>query len=476
MFDSPSPTPKGPPPKPAARKGNVSLWTYFRLFKKDILSAQPARLYRAWMAEMRTPFFRSYLCNDPELVDLVLKQRPQDFPKSERMRVGLKPLLGESIFISNGALWAHQRRIIDPAFEGGRLRIVFPSMWDSGVAAVERLSALADKGPVEIEAQTSHVAMDVIFRTLFSVPIEHEIANAAFQTFRAHQAAQPVANVTAVLPLPRWFPRFHSRKTKATARIIRDLIGQLVDMRAREIAEGTAPDDLATKIMTTPDPETGKCFDRDEMVDQVSIFFLAGHETSAAALAWALFLLARDPEWQERVADEARAAFEPEKIYFSTLSKLKDSRAVFREAMRLYPPVPMFVREAACPEHFRDRDVAKGSQVILSPWHLHRHERLWERPDEFDPGRFATPNGKECLRNAYIPFSAGQRVCPGSAFAMAEGTLILSMFVRAFRFELVEGREPMPVAHLTVRAADGIHLRLMPRDSAHVKPTEKAAT
>jgi cytochrome P450 len=476
VFDSHTATPKGPPPKPAARTGNVSLWTYFRLFKKDILSAQPARLYRAWMAEMRTPFFRSYLCNDPELVDLVLKQRPQDFPKSERMRVGLKPLLGESIFISNGALWAHQRRIIDPAFEGGRLRIVFPSMWDSGVAAVERLRTLAGQGPVEIEAQTSHVAMDVIFRTLFSVPIEHEIANAAFETFRAHQAAQPVANVTAVLPLPRWFPRFHSRKTKATARIIRDLIGQLTDMRVRQIAEGTAPDDLATKIMTTPDPETGKCFERDEMVDQVAIFFLAGHETSAAALAWALYLLARYPEWQEKVAQEALDAFEPDKIYFSTLSKLRDSRSVFREAMRLYPPVPMFVREAACPERFRDRDVAKGSQVILSPWHLHRHERLWERPDDFDPGRFATPNGKECLRNAYIPFSAGQRVCPGSAFAMAEGTLILSMFVRAFRFDLVDGREPMPVAHLTVRSHDGIHLRLTPRANAPVKPLEKAAT
>jgi len=473
VFDESSTLTSKRPPKPKSRQRRVSIWTYFKLFKKDILSAQPAHLYRAWMAEMKTPFFRSYLCNDPELVDLVLKQRPMDFPKSERMRVGLKPLLGESIFISNGELWAHQRRIIDPAFEGGRLRTVFPAMWDSGVAAVERLEALADGRPVEIEAQTSHVAMDVIFRTLFSVPVEHQIANAAFETFRAHQEAQPLANIAGVLPLPKWFPRFHSRKTRETARTIRDLIGQLTEMRASEIAQGKAPDDLATKIMTTADPETGKVFDTEEMIDQVAIFFLAGHETSAAALAWSLYLLALFPEWQDKVATEAQTAFEPEKIYFSTLSKLRQSRSVFRESMRLYPPVPMYVREAACPEHFRDRSVRRGSQVVISPWHLHRHERLWDRPDDFDPGRFDTPNGKECLRSAYIPFSAGARVCPGSAFAMAEGPLLLSMLVRAFRFDLIEGDEPVPVAHLTVRSGNGIRLRLTPRQELPKKDIEK---
>ncbi len=464
------------PPKPTPRPENVNIWAYFKLFKKDILSAQPARLYRAWMAEMRTPFFRSYLCNDPTLVDLVLKKRPMDFPKSERIRVGLKPLLGESVFISNGELWAHQRRIIDPAFEeGGRLRNIFPAMWDSGMAAVERLQKLAnDNDTIEIEAQTSHLAMDVIFRTLFSVPIENEIAAAAFAAFRDHQQAQPVANIAAALPFPKWFPRFHSRKTRETARTIRGLIGQLTDQRAAEIAAGTAPDDLATKIMTTPDPETGKLFEREEMIDQVAIFFLAGHETSAAALGWALYLLARYPEWQEKLANEAQTAFEPDKIYFSTLSKLKTSRAVFREAMRLYPPVPLFVREAACPETFRERKVRPGSQVIISPWHLHRHQRLWDRPDEFDPGRFETKNGKECQRKgAYIPFSAGARVCPGSAFAMAEGTLLLSMLVRAFRFERIEGHDPMPVAHLTTRSADGIYLRVTQRTPLPEKEVDR---
>lgn len=448
---------------PPARRGKVGLWSYLRLFRRDILSAQPAHLYRAWMAEFRTPFFRSFLVNDPPLVDRILSAPATEFPKSERIRVGLKPLLGESVFISNGETWARQRRIIDPSFEGGRLKTVFPAMWDAAQAAVARLASRADGRPVEIEAETSHVAMDVIFRTLFSMPVEHETAAAAFAAFRAHQAAQPVANIAALLPWPRWMPRRHGRGARKTAATIRRLIGQLVATRAAAIAAGRAPDDLATRIMTTRDPVTGSGFTPAEMSDQVAIFFLAGHETSAAALGWALYLLALHPEWQDRVAAEALAEIDPEKLYFSTLSRLKTARAVFREAMRLYPPVPMYVRDAACPQEFRGRRVPKGAQVILSPWHLHRHERIWSNPHGFDPGRFDTPEGRDCMRAAYIPFSAGPRVCPGSAFAMAEGTLILAHLVRAYRFARIEGRDPMPVAHLTVRAKDGIHLTLTPR-------------
>ncbi|MFC2968349.1 cytochrome P450 [Acidimangrovimonas pyrenivorans] len=451
------------PPKPAPRPDKVSLWRYFRLFRQDILSAQPARLYRAWMAEFRTPFFRSYMCNDPALVDLVLKERPLDFPKSDRIREGLRPLLRDSVFVTNGATWARQRRIIDPAFEGGRLRDTFPAMLAAGEACVERLRAKTGAGPIEIEAETSHAAADVIFRTLFSIPIEHAVAGAVFREFRDHQRAQPIVNIAALLPLPRWLPRFHSRRTRQTARRIRALIERLTAERAAQIAAGSAPDDLASKIMTTPDPQSGRCFDTAEMVDQVAIFFLAGHETSASALAWALYLLALDPEWQERLAGEAEAVLGAAPAAFSTLGKLKLSRAVFREAMRLYPPVPMFVREATRPECFRGRAVAPGSQVVISPWHLHRHERLWDNPDGFDPGRFETENGKACLRAAYIPFSTGPRVCPGAGFAMAEGPLILSLIARAFRITAVYGREPVPVAHLTVRARDGIWLRLEER-------------
>ncbi len=444
------------PPKPPARPDKVSLWRYVKLFRQDILSAQPAKLYRAWMAEFRTPFFRSFMVNDPKLVDLVLKERPDDFPKSSRVSEGLRPLFGESVFLTNGETWKRQRRIIDPAFEGGRLRDTFPAMWAAAQACVARL----EEGIIEIEEVTSHAAADVIFRTLFSIPIENEIAAEVFNEFRDYQRSQPIVNIAAFLPLPRWMPRFFRRRTRETAKSIRNLIARLTQARADEIAAGTAPDDLATKIMTTADPETGEQFTPEEMVDQVAIFFLAGHETSALALAWTLYLLALYPEWQERLAQESAALNDCD---FKVMSELKLSRDVFREALRLYPPVPMMVREAGCPHAFRGREVKTGSQIVLSPWHLHRHERIWARPDAFEPERWQTEEGRGCAREAYMPFSAGSRVCTGAGFAMVEGPLILSMLLKMFRFELVEGRVPQSVAHLTVRAKDGIWLKVSKR-------------
>ena len=410
------------------------------------------------MAEFRTPFFRSYLANDPALLRRVLRDRPEDFPKSDRIGAGLRPLLGNSVFLTNGEAWKRQRRIIDPAFEGGRLRDTFPAMWAAGEAAVERVGRAGQDGPFDVEPETSHAAADVIFRTLFSIPIEHAVARQVFDQFRAHQRTQPILNLAAFLRGPRWMPRLFRRETKRTARAIRALIGRLTKDRMAQIAAGTAPDDLATKIMTTADPQTGDRCDTAEMVDQVAIFFLAGHETSASALAWTLYLAALHPDWQERVAEEARALDAgPD---FKVMSQLTISRDVFREALRLYPPVPMMVRETCQAEAMRDRTAPAGSQVVLSPWHLHRHSRLWDNPDGFDPARWETENGKTCQRDAYIPFSAGPRVCTGAGFAMVEGPLLLSMILRRYRLRPVEGRVPVPVAHLTVRSRDGIWLTL----------------
>jgi cytochrome P450 len=447
------------PPKPKSRPARVSLWQYLKLFRQDILSAQPEKLYRAWMAEFKTPFFRSYLINDQTLINRVLKERPDDFPKSDRIGAGLRPLLGNSVFLTNGEVWKRQRRIIDPAFEGGRLRDTFPAIWAAGEAAVTRLAPYANHEPFEIEAETSHAAADVIFRTLFSIPIENEIASEVFEKFKAYQRTQPILNLAAFVRGPSWMPRFFRKDTKTSAKDIRALITTLTQDRLDQMKIGSMPDDLATKIMTTPDPETGEKFDVPEMVDQVAIFFLAGHETSASALAWTLYLLAMYPEWQDKIAAESFEMSED----FSKLSTLKHTRDVFREALRLYPPVPMMVRETTQSEEFRGRDVKSGAQVVVSPWHLHRQSRLWDNPDGFDPTRWATENGKKCQREAYLPFSAGPRVCTGAGFAMIEGVVLLAQMVRAYRFEVVDGRVPVPVAHLTVRSKDGIWLRFVPR-------------
>lgn len=396
------------------------------------------------------------MVNQPDLIKTVLKTRPVDFPKSTRIAEGLRPLLGDSVFLTNGEQWRAQRRIIDPAFEGGRLREVMPSMQAAADATVERI----EEEVQEFEELASYAAADVISRTLFSIPITHDIAAEVFQEFRTYQRAQPILNIAAFIPLPRWIPRFHSRATRRSAARIRNLISELTRQRADQIAAGTAPDDLATKIMTTLDPETGRCFEWREMVDQVAIFFLAGHETSASALAWSLYLLAENQDVQTRLADEVRT----HDLDIVGLSKMPLLRGVFREALRLYHPVPMMLRETTCPEAFRDRTLPKGSQVVLSPWHLHRHERLRDDPDAFDPERYNTVNGKTCLRDAFIPFSAGARVCPGAGFAMIEGPLLIAAILRKYHVSMTDHGRPVPVAHLTVRAKDGIWLHFQSRD------------
>ena len=438
------------PPKPGARPERVSLWRYWRMFRRDILSAQPEKLYRAKMAEFRTPFFRSFLINEPELVRRVLVEKAEDFPKSDRVTKGLRPLLGRSVFVTNGAEWEHQRRIIDPAFEGGRLSKSFNAMLEAGEAAAGRV----EPGVLDVEAWASHATADVIFRTLFSIPIEDEIARETYQAFRIFQREQPVGTIGALIP---WLPTRTPRAAREAARRLRDLVGELVSRKKAKIQEVGTPDDLATKIMTTPDPLTGETFSEAEMVDQVAIFFLAGHETSAALLGWALWCLAAAPEWGEEVTEEAGVFVE--NPAFSELSRMRVTRNVLREVLRLYPPVPMLVREATRPEIFRKRDVSPGSQVVISPWHLGRHEALWERPDEFDPSRWE--RGQPAPREAWLPFSTGARVCPGAGFAMAEAAVLLAFLMARFRFEVME--EPVPVAHLTVRSRDGIRLRVSRR-------------
>ncbi len=417
------------------------------------------------MAEVKTPFRNAYLVNQPDLIRVALNDRPDDFPKAEVIRRTLFDLLGNSVFVTNGDLWKRQRRMIDPAFEGGRLREVFPAMRDAAAGCVARLRPLADGEEVEIEFETSHAAADVIFRTLFSEPIGTAAAQEVFHAFRRYQKTAPVLSVLDLIDAPRWVPRPGRRQARREGRAIRALLRAYVERRAGEIATGTAPDDLATKIMTTADPVTGDRFGAEEMLDQVAIFFLAGHETSASALAWTLYMLANDTEVQDRARAEIDAALADCAPEMADMKRMPFVRDIFREALRLYPPVPMMVRETVKPESFRNRTLHKGAMFILSPWHLQRHERLWRDPDLFDPDRWQRADEKQSQRDAYMPFSAGPRVCTGAGFAMLEGVLILSELIRNFRFEPVAARPPKPVTQLTIRSETGIWLRVTPRST-----------
>lgn len=436
---------------PQHRTEKVPLWRYARMFRKDILSAQPLHLYRAQMAAFKTPFFRSFLLNDTALVHEVLRKRPMDFPKSARVNAGLSTLLGASVFVTNGELWERQRRVIDPAFAAARLDRVVPHMLAASEAMVARLAA-HEGAAFDIEPLCSLAAADVIFRTLFSIDIDDATAREIYDAFQAYQGAQPL--LTARAFFPRW--PFRARASvRYHAGRVRRLVTQLVEARLVAIEEGRAPDDLATALLTAKDPVTGAQFDRDEMVDQVAIFLLAGHETSAAALAWALWLVTYNPKWAARLYEEADELGQQSPINWK---KARRITAHFKETLRLYPPVPMMVREPVQDEEFRKRNVPKGAQLVISPWHLHRHEKLWKNPHGFNPRRWLSGADKHAQRHGYMPFSTGQRVCPGASFAMAEGVIFLAAILRRFKITGDDARVPAPQAFLTVRSKNGIDL------------------
>jgi cytochrome P450 len=245
----------------------------------------------------------------------------------------------------------------------------------------------------------------------------------------------------------------------------------MVEGLARERYEadrGGTPDqghDILGSLITARDPETGAAFSFDELVDHLIVLFIAGHETTASVLSWAFYSLAHCPEVQERVAREVAGAAGKGGLQYEDIRKLKLARDVFREALRLYPPVAYIIREATEPAEFRGKPVHPGATVVVSPWLMQRHSELWERPDEFDPDRFATESAKASLKKAYLPFSLGPRGCPGASFAMQEAMLVMATLVSRYRLLPVPGHTPEPASRLTVRSRNGIRLRIEPRQA-----------
>ncbi len=447
------------PPKPRSPQTGWSRWRRLLAYRDDMFLALPAKLYRAKMAEVRTPFFKSFLVNDLAVQKEILESPAERFPKSPAIYGSLEHLLRESIFVTNNESWAFQRRIIDPAFKGGRIKIAYPSMQDATRLMLERLHSMPKTAPIEMEFECSFFASDVIFRTMFSKEIEHHLARQIFDNFQIYQRAQPVWNFQNILRMPKWVPRFYSRKGKKAAQKIHQAIGALVDERLTEIEAGTAPDDLVTNILTRKDKTTGQSLSRIEAIGNIATFFIAGHETSATALAWALYMLAIYPEEQAKLYEEVKSLSLPA-LGFKELQGLDQTRKTVFETLRLYPPVPMLVREAAEEETFRERAVKPGDWCIASPWYSGRHEDIWERADEFIPSRW--DDLPEHCRAAYFPFSKGPRICTGAGFAQTELLIGLASLIKHYEFKRSQAT-PIPVGHLTIRALDGIYLELIPR-------------
>jgi cytochrome P450 len=262
-----------------------------------------------------------------------------------------------------------------------------------------------------------------------------------------------------MLPLPRILLPGYGAARRAAAQI-RNLLGRFVRPRfeAARRCEADPRNDILAALLRARDPETGYVFGFEDLLDQICVLFLAGHETSASALAWALYLIANCPHLQERLHAEAVAVMGGGPARFAHIRQLKFARDVFRETLRLYPPVSFMLRDAGEATTMRDKAICPADPLFVSPWLIHRHRGQWERPDVFDPDRFASDSAKASLKTSYLPFSLGPRVCLGANFAMQEAILTLASMALTFRFDPVAGHVPRPVSRLTVRSANGIRL------------------
>ncbi|WP_085317971.1 cytochrome P450 [Derxia lacustris] len=468
-------------PKPLKSKASA-LWMY--LFKRrSWMDGLFERSYTMKMGEIHFPGLDLYMVNEPKLWKQVLIDEAADFPKHELLGHALEPLLGESIFTTNGAQWRRQRDMMEKSFEAARIKHVFGLMSDAADAMRARLDALPDGIEYDVEMEMTQVTADIIFRTILSVSLEGEDARRIFKAFSRFQELAPRLIMPIVLRWPRIFhPWLAARASRAAAKEIRGVLEGFIRprheawaraqaaARAAEAAGTTAtppaadaPDDILASLLDAVDPVAGTHFSFDELVDQVAMLFLAGHETSASALSWSLYLLANTPDIQQRMHDEVVAECGAGPVDFGAIRALELVRNVFRETLRLYPPVGFFARSTPAPRRMRDKELPADSTIVIAPWLIQRHREYWERPDDFDPDRYSTESARESLKCAYLPFSAGPRVCIGAAFALQEAALILATLVRRYRFAPLASHTPQPVGRITIRSENGIRLAVHKR-------------
>jgi cytochrome P450 len=352
--------------------------------------------------------------------------------------------------------------MIEPAFSHMRVHRAFGAM----VAALDAFEPVLDEHaangtPLALDTAMSQLTADIITRTIFTRGLESQAAREVFTNFAEWQGRVAQVDIRTLLLGKPFADVPQPAGVVEACRRIREHIGTLLDER---LAPG-APvlDDIAGAAIAARDPSTGEGFTRDELIDEISTFFLAGHETTASALTWTFFLLSQLPAVAARMRDELRPVVGDGPVEYEQLRRLPVARNVFRETLRLYPPLTFIPRVAADATRIGPRTVKRGTMIMLSPWTMHRHTKLWSAPDRFDPDRFASDREKSHVSGAYLPYGAGPRVCVGAAFAQTESALIMARLVRRYDFEVLAPETVEPSSRLTTRPLREIECRVRRR-------------
>jgi cytochrome P450 len=400
--------------------------------------------------------------HDPAAVRRVFLDNAANYRKDELQLRILSPGLGHGLLTAEGESWRLQRRSLAPLFSPRQVAEFAPAMQRVAGATVERLGHRRDGAVTDVGELTSRVALEVLEQTLFSQGLGREpseFQRAVTSYFDSFGRLDPLDLIGA----PAFLPRLGRRRGRPALDFFNEAVDGIVESRKTQFDRGgEAPRDLLTLLLAAKDPETGVGMPDADIRANIVTFIMAGHETTANGLTWTLYLLSQSPEWRERAEAEADGAFDP--AHPASLERCEVLRAVFEEALRLYPPAATLTREAITDDEILGVRIPAGTVVAISPYVLHRRRGLWDNPDAFDPSRFLGERRDRIDRFAYIPFGAGPRVCIGMSFAIQEAIIVLANLLRALRFELVDGHPVMPQQRVTLRPRAGMKMHAKKRE------------
>jgi unspecific monooxygenase len=432
------------PPHPPFPPHELSFLAFLRAIRTNALGMWTEAAYQEDVLVRRLFGRSTMLINSPEAIHRVLVDNPDNYRRSPASVRVLRPLTGDGLLLSTGDEWRLQRRTIAPALAPRTLPLLARHIVSGAREAVAVLGAQTDQ-PVDLLAAMQNLALDIAGRSMFS--LETRQYGAAMRRMLTEFGVRDARLRLLDMVLPPSIPTFRDLGRARFKRRWMALIDAIVEARLAAPASDT-PRDLFDLLLAARDPETGAGFSREQLRDQAATMILAGHETTAVTLFWSLVLLSGAREEQELVAAEASGVEVMPDNAMAVMPRLVRTRAVINETLRLYPPAFTMARMAIAADRAGGIDIPRGSILMIAPWVLHRHRRLWRDPDAFDPSRFM-PGAPQPPRFAFLPFGTGPRVCVGAQFALAEATLVLAMLVRSFRVMLVD--QVMPVAIVTTQ-------------------------
>lgn len=396
-----------------------------------------------------------YLISHPNDVQRVLHDNHKNYSKQDRLNSLLKPVLGEGLLTSEGDLWRQQRRLMQPAFHAQHLAAMDTLVTDATRSMLERWRLLTSSGqPLELLTEMRRLAYSILGKVLFSTDVAYTVeADWAAMVFFDYFDYESRHFWT----IPRFIPTPRNRRFRQALHAMDKIVDEIIDKRRRNPQSNG---DLLSLLLLAEEKGADEREKSRQLRDEVATMIRVGYETPAVAMAWTWYFISRHPEIERKLGAEIHDVLEGRVPTFQDLPRLKYTRAVIEESMRLRPPVWALSRCVIEDDQIGGYDVPANAIVIVCPYITHRHSAFWENPEVFDPGRFMPEQSKGRPRGAYLPFGAGPRRCIGDEFAMIEAQLIISMVMQSYRLRLVPGPPVEPAPLFTLRPRHGLPMTL----------------